>query len=193
MANIISTCSNTPVLEVLKVLPLLGIQVRDGSNHKCRCEIADKRAFPCAYPTSDGGETRLLVVQEVSHDNPDFFMSLIVDGMDQNTTMVPKMRQTMKNIESRFVKTHLCGVLVHSIGLYADVWIDAHHKHDSNQVIMSVMHVIADVRRRKDRLPPTLRIQADNCTRENKNIYMFVLCAALMGLGYFQEVQLYFL
>jgi hypothetical protein len=38
---------------------------------------------------------------------PDFFMSLIVDGMDQNTTMVPKMRQTVKNIESRFVKTHL--------------------------------------------------------------------------------------
>jgi hypothetical protein len=66
---------------------------------------------------------------------PDFFMSLIVDGMDQNTTMVPKMRQIVKNIESRFVKTHLYGVLVHSIGLYADVWKDTHHKHDSNQVI----------------------------------------------------------
>jgi hypothetical protein len=64
------------------------------------------------------------------------------------------------------------------------VWIDAHHKHDSNQVIMSVMHVIANVRRRKDRLPPTLRIQIDNCTRENKNIYMFALCAALVGLEY---------
>jgi hypothetical protein len=70
--------------------------------------------------------------------------------------MVPKMRQTMKNIESRFVKTHLCRVLVHGIGLYVDVWIDAHHKHNSNQVITSVMHVIADVRRRKGRLPPTL-------------------------------------
>jgi hypothetical protein len=124
---------------------------------------------------------------------PNFFMSLIVDGMDQNTTMVPKMRQTVKNIESRFVKTHLCGVLVHSIGLYADVWIDAHHKHDSNQVITSVMHVIADVRRRKGRLSPTLQIQADNCTRENKNIYIFALCAALVGLRYFQEVQLCFL
>jgi hypothetical protein len=89
---------------------------------------------------------------------PNLFMCLIVDGMDQNTTMVPKMRQTVKNIESRFVKTHLCGVFVHGIGLYADVWIDAHHKHDSNQVITSVMHVIVDVRRRKDRLPPTLRI-----------------------------------
>jgi hypothetical protein len=52
---------------------------------------------------------------------PDFFMSLIVDGMDQNTTMVPKMRQTVKNIESRFVKAHLCEVLVHGIGLYTDV------------------------------------------------------------------------
>ena len=89
---------------------------------------------------------------------PDFFMSLIVDGMDQNTTMVLKMRQTMKNIESCFVKIHLCGVLVHSIGLYVDVWIDVHHKHDSNQVITSVIHVIADVRRRKGRLPPTLQI-----------------------------------
>jgi hypothetical protein len=124
---------------------------------------------------------------------PDFFMSLIVDGMDQNTTMVPKMRQTVKNIESRFVKTHLCGVLVYSIGLYADVWIDVHHKHDSNEVITSVMHVIANVRWRKGRLPPTLQIQVDNCTQENKNIYMFALCAALVGLGYFQEIQLCFL
>jgi hypothetical protein len=58
---------------------------------------------------------------------------------------------------------------------------------------MTVMHVIADVRRRKGRLAPTLRIQADNTTCENKNIYMFSLCAALMGLGYFQEVRLCFL
>jgi hypothetical protein len=123
---------------------------------------------------------------------PDLFMCLIVDGIDQNTTMVPKMRQTVKNIESCFVKTHLCGVLVHGIGLYVDVWIDAHHKYDSNQVITSVMHVIADVRWRKGRLPPMLRIQVDNTTRENKNIYMFALCATLVGLGYFQEVQLCF-
>jgi hypothetical protein len=124
---------------------------------------------------------------------PDRFMCLIVDGMDQNTTMVPKMRQTVKNIESRFVKTHLCGVLVYGIGSYANVWIDAYHKHESNQVITLVMHVIANVRRRKDRLAPTLQIQANNITLENKNIYMFALCTALVGLGYFQEVQLCFL
>ena len=42
-------------------------------------------------------------------------------------------------------------------------------------------------------MPPTLRIQADNCTRKNKNIYMFALCATLVGLGFFQEVELSFL
>ena len=31
---------------------------------------------------------------------PDLFMSLIVDGMDQNTTMVPKTRQIVKNTKS---------------------------------------------------------------------------------------------
>ena len=68
------------------------------------------------------------------------------------------------------MKTHLCGVLVHGEGLYLDVWIDSHHKHDSNQVVTSIMHVIDDVRaRRGGKLPPVLRIQADNCGRENKN------------------------
>ena len=82
---------------------------------------------------------------------------LIVDGMDQNTTIVPKFRQLVKSIESRYVKAHLCGVLVHGMGLYTDVWINAHHKHDSNQVVTSIMHVLQDVRNwRGNVLPPKL-------------------------------------
>ena len=50
------------------------------------------------------------------------------------------------------------------------------------------MHVIDDVRRMKDALPPTLQIQADNYTEENKNIYV-----VLIRMGHFQEVQLCFL
>jgi hypothetical protein len=154
--------------------------MRDGSNHECHCEIADKGALPCTYPTSDGREMRLLVVQEVSHDNPRLLHVFDCGWYGPKHDHGPE-------------ETHLYGVLVHGIRLYADVWIDAHHKHDSNQVITSVVHVIVDVRWRKGRLPPTLQIQADNCTQENKNIYMFALCAALVGLGYFQEVQLCFL
>ena len=76
----------------------------------------------------------------------------------------------MKGIEGWYVKTHLCGVLVYREGLYSDVWIDLHHKHDSNQVVTSIMHVIDDVRTcHGEKFPPVLRIQADNCGRENKN------------------------
>ena len=52
------------------MLLLLGIQVRNGSEYKSNCEIVDKRALSSAYPTSDEGETGLLVVQEVNYDNP---------------------------------------------------------------------------------------------------------------------------
>ena len=105
-------------------------------------------------------------------------MCLIVDGMDQNTTMVPKLRQAVKRIEGQYVKIHLCGVFVHGEGLYSDVWIDSHHKHDSNQVVTSIMHVIDDVRtRRGSKLPLVLCIQANNCGRENKTstCLLFVL------------------
>ena len=117
--------------------------------------------------------------------NPELYMCIIVDDIDQNTTMVPRVCQTMKNIESRFVKTHLCGALVHGIGLYCDVWFGAHHKYDSNQVVSTLLYVIGDVLHKKEFLPLTLRIHTDNCTRENKNIYMFALCATLVGLDFF--------
>jgi hypothetical protein len=126
-------------------------------------------------------------------NEPDQYMSLIIDGMDQNTTWVPKFKQSVKGIESRYIKTHLCGILVHGIGLYCHVWIDAHYKHDSNQVVTSIMEVIRDVKRRHGRLPPYLRIQADNCGRENKNVYILALCGTLVALGIFKEIQLSFL
>ena len=55
------------------------------------------------------------------------------------------------------------------------------------------MHILQDVcNQRGDILPPKLCIQADNHGRENKNQYMFALCAALVVFKYFAEVQLSF-
>ena len=123
----------------------------------------------------------------------DKYLSIIIDGMDQNTTMVSKIQQSVKNIEGRYVKTHLCGVLVHGWGLCCDLWIDAHHKHDSNQVVTSIMKVLKYVHQCRGTLPLILSIQADNCAWENKNKYLLGLCAALVGLGYFEEVRVSFL
>jgi hypothetical protein len=76
--------------------------------------------------------------------------------------------------------------------IYCHVCIDAHHKHDSNQVITSIMNVLHDVKQRRSRLPPYLRIQADNCGRENKNVYILALYRTLVALGIFKEIQLSF-
>ena len=99
--------------------------------------------------------------------------------------MVPKFRQTVKGIEGRYVKMHLCGVLVHGLGLYCHIWMDAYYKHDNNQMVTSIVKVLGDVENRRRTLPPTLRIQADNCSRENKNKFMFAFCACLVALGHF--------
>ena len=86
----------------------------------------------------------------------------------------------------------LCRVLVHGIGFYCHTWVDSHHKHDSNQVVTSIMKVLYDVKHRKERLPPVLCIQADNCGRENKNVYIFCLCGTVVALGFLEEIRLSF-
>ena len=91
------------------------------------------------------------------------------------------------------MKMHMYRVLVYGLCLYCHVWVDAHHKHDSNQVVTSIVKVLGDVKIRRGTLQPTLRTQTDNCLRENKNKNMFVFCACLVALGHFQEVQLSFL
>jgi hypothetical protein len=54
-------------------------------------------------------------------NEPDQYLSLIIDGMDQNTTWILKFKQSVKEIEPHHIKTHLCGILVHGIGLYCHV------------------------------------------------------------------------
>jgi hypothetical protein len=95
MANRISTCSNTPVLEVLKVLPLLvcweykcGMEAT--TNAATRLQIKELFLVHIRHQMEERRDYWLF--KRSAMITPDFFMSLIVDGMDQNTTMVLKMR-----------------------------------------------------------------------------------------------------
>jgi hypothetical protein len=87
-------------------------------------------------------------------------MSIVVNGMDLNTTMVSKMQKMVKNIKGRYVKTHLYRILVHRWKLCCNVWIDAHHKHDSNQVVTSIMRILNYVYNARDELLQILYIWA---------------------------------
>jgi hypothetical protein len=128
MASRVSTYTNSIIFTIFKVFPLLEIQVLHGGYNKHSYKSRDQRKVQQIYQTPDGREARLLGGAKKSAIlDPVGSMCLIVDGMDQKTTMVPKMQQTAKSMESRFVKTHLCGILVNGVELYVDVWFNAHH------------------------------------------------------------------
>ena len=60
--------------------------------------------------------------------------------------------------------------------------------HDSNltiEVLTQIMHAL------KEKLPPTLYLQLDNCARENKNRYFLGFCALLVVKGVFKKVEHY--
>ena len=46
-------------------------------------------------------------------ETQDECMSIIIDGMDLNTIYVPKIKYSVKGIESRYVETRVCRFLVH--------------------------------------------------------------------------------
>jgi hypothetical protein len=55
------------------------------------------------------------------------------------------------------------------------------------------MKVLQDVKQRRNRFPPYLQIQANNCGKENKNVYILALYGTLVALEIFKEIQLSFL
>jgi hypothetical protein len=55
------------------------------------------------------------------------------------------------------------------------------------------MKVLKYVHSTRGVLSPILCIQVNNCAYKNKNKFLLELCAILVGLGYFEEVQVGFL
>ena len=66
------------------------------------------------------------------------------------------------------------------------------HETGANHIIECIHRFVTD-KGRRDPLPKVLFVQADNCTRENKNRYMVAYLQMLVARGVFQETQLSFL
>ena len=71
--------------------------------HESSAETISTGKVKSSSSSTSGGEEGLLESQTILY--PKESMCLIVDGMDQNTTMVPKLRQAVKGIEGRYVKS----------------------------------------------------------------------------------------
>ena len=86
------------------------------------------------------------------------------------------------------LRTHLTGLMVHGIIVLG--YVDYHqYAHDSNLTMNLLLHTLWICR---ENLPRKLYIQMDNCTRENKNQWLFVLCALLVEMGIFDKIKVNF-
>ncbi|XP_074661102.1 uncharacterized protein LOC141913837 [Tubulanus polymorphus] len=102
--------------------------------------------------------------------NPNRYVSLIVDGMDQTKSFLP----------------HFAGEKGKS---YVDYHLYPHNSNMTMNVILKTLWCIS----KNGQLPPHLYLQADNCGRENKNKYVLALLQILVEKKIFNEIQLSFL
>lgn len=89
----------------------------------------------------------------------------------------------------------LAGLIDHSQGKHFYLHPQTNWSKNANVVISILFHHIRERLKAcgKDSRPSTLYLQADNCSGENKNKYMFAFLSLLVSLGIFQEIFLSFL
>ena len=123
-----------------------------------------------------------------ARQEPSKYMSLIIDGMDQKATSIPRFYRQSKSTSAAWkLQSHITGAMVHGRGnhLYVDV---KEYPHDSNltgNILLNILHKYSDT------LPDVLYVQMDNCGRENKNQCVIGLCALLVELDVFRKVRLF--
>ena len=131
--------------------------------------------------------------REKARAQPDKYITVIIDGMDQSKTNIPTMTREAKSTQNLYrLRTHLTGALIHTQsphGKHIQAFYDfMQWAHDSNLIIEVLSQVLHSIR---EKLPPNLYLQLDNCSRENKNKYFLGFCSLLVEKKVFQKVTIH--
>eukprot|EP00731_Ephydatia_muelleri_P035957 Em0184g2a len=90
-------------------------------------------------------------------------------------------------INKALLKTHIIGGLTHGHGEYAYLSF-GEFPQDSNLTLSILLSILNNINRKEHRLPDTLYLQMDNCSRENKNKYVYGVLGYLVLKGIFRKV-----
>jgi hypothetical protein len=82
------------------------------------------------------------------------------------------------------MQCHVTGVIVHGYKTYHFVDL-MQYSHDSNLMLNCLLFAMQQHRP----WPMNLKIQLDNCGKENKNIYVMTFMAMLVKRGFFKHVS----
>lgn len=120
------------------------------------------------------------------------YLSIIIDSSSNVT--IPHLSEKPKTWSSlQLLDICITGLLDHT-NSYMKLYVcpSKSFAHGANKP-MTIVYQHLTYLAAKGPLPPTLRIQLDNCYRENKNRYMLAFLAHLVQLRVFKEIILSFL
>ena len=134
--------------------------------------------------------------QSLAEEDPNKYMSIIIDGADQKNYGLPHFYLSTKSDVGHKLKVKVVGGLEHvarghrHLSLYA---MTEEYETGANHVIEVVHRMLQRKKNERHSLPSNLFVQVDNCTRENKNRYFMGYFQSLVHLGVFKFVQISFL
>lgn len=100
--------------------------------------------------------------------NPQKYMSIIVDAIDQSKTNLPHFMYESKSMYKMWkLRIYLVGVIIHGVGTYGFFYY-FQWSHGSDLTMSILLHCLLML----DNLPKTLYLQMDNCPGQNKNRFV---------------------
>lgn len=124
---------------------------------------------------------------------PSQFCSLIVDGADQSAFGLPHFLNNTKTTTGHSMKVRLVGVLEHAAVKILSLYTMTEEFETGANHIIEAIHRTLMNKSLKVRLPDIIYLQVDNCTRENKNRFLFAYLECFIAWGVFAEVYVSFL
>ena len=132
--------------------------------------------------------------RDLSRRYPKKYLSLILDGADQKSYGLPHFVFPTKEDKGHKMKTKIVGVLEHGVKKLLTLYtLTEEFESGANHIIEALHRTLGRTKERLGTLPPVLFVQADNCTRENKNRFFTSYLELLVRKGVFREVHLSFL
>ena len=136
--------------------------------------------------------TKLEKHRRKCESNPESYLGVIMDGMDQSKTDIPHLTAKPKDADGDLsLRMHLVGCLVYSAKMTFRVFLNYPNvRNDANLSITILQTILSEF---GGPLPPVLYLQLDNTARENKNNLLMAYLHLLVHARVFKKIRIGFL
>jgi len=126
--------------------------------------------------------------------NPSLFCSFVIDGADKSAFGLPHFVFGTKSSRGEKIKVKLVGALEHGPCNHLTLFLlTEEYETGGNHVIETIHRVLQRKVDTDSKLRPTMFLQLDNCTRENKNRFVLAYLEMLIARNIFEEIVVSFL